>query len=470
MKSAALPEGLESIIPSQVKKARAYSAYRPTTVWGLDSLPAHWREKPLKRVIRINTDKLPDSTDPDHEIEYVDIGNVTLEKGITSTERLRFETAPSRARRLVREGDTIVSTVRTYLKAVAQITMRSENLVVSTGFAVLRAGSELDPGYLYRLIQSEAFVGRIMAHSVGVSYPAINASDIGSFSIQIPPLDEQRAIAKFLDHETAQLDQLISKNETMLQRLDEARLIFVSRAVNIGINSDAALIQSTIPWLGRIPAHWKIKRLKHFIKQIEQGWSPQCENRPAEPGEWGVLKVGCMNSGVYDEAENKALPSNVKAEQHYEVHIGDVLMSRSNTAELVGAVGRVRATQGHIMVCDKLYRIAFAVDRLNPDYAIHLLRSISARQQIERDATGASASMKNISNDRVENLLFAIPDTTEQATILAHIEARTKRIDCLIGGVKSVLARLKQYRAALISTAVTGEIDVCNYRPEAICQ
>jgi hypothetical protein len=103
------------------RKAKGYAEHRPSDVWGIASLPAHWREKPLKRLASINTDKLQDTTDPDYEIEYVDIGNVTLKAGIGSTQRFRFEVAPSRARRLVRNGDSIVSTVRTYLRAVAQI-------------------------------------------------------------------------------------------------------------------------------------------------------------------------------------------------------------------------------------------------------------------------------------------------------------------------------------------------------------
>jgi type I restriction enzyme S subunit len=120
-------------------------------VWGVRRIPVHWTEKPLKHIVSINSDKLPDSTDPDFELEYVDIGNVSLTDGITSTERLRFETAPSRARRRVRHGDTIVSTVRTYLKAVAHIIEPPANLVVSTGYAVLRAKSALFHEYLYRL-------------------------------------------------------------------------------------------------------------------------------------------------------------------------------------------------------------------------------------------------------------------------------------------------------------------------------
>lgn len=454
----------------RTRHGRPHEAYRPSRVWGVETLPTHWAEKPLKRIADINTDKLSDSTDPDFELEYVDIGNVTLTEGVTSTERLRFENAPSRARRLVRDGDTIVSTVRTYLKAVAHIVTPPQNLVVSTGFAVLRGREAIHAPYLYRLAQSEAFVQAIVAHSVGVSYPAINASDIGRFYVPLPPRDEQRAIAAFLDRETARIDALISKKQRLIELLQEKRSSFISLAVTRGIDADVDTRESGVPWLGLIARHWRVEKFKYRFRRIEQGWSPQCDNRLTESGDWGVLKVGCMNTGIYDESENKALPQGMEPIPRYEVRVGDLLMSRSNTAELVGSVGRVHATQGRIMLCDKLYRIAIDESKLNPDYAVHLLRSRAARLQLERDATGASASMKNISNDRVGNLVFAFPKLQEQARILNHVTPRLEELDALIERIRDGIDRLREYRSALISAAVTGKIDVRNCREDIPCQ
>src|SRR5690606_22823712 len=121
-----------------------------------------------------NDETLPENTDDQYVIEYVDISSVDLVQGITSTECMPFEKAPSRARRVVKHGDTLVSTVRTYLKAIATISTPPENLIVSTGFAVIRAGDEIDAGFLSYYLQSEGFVNAVVANSIGVSYPAIN--------------------------------------------------------------------------------------------------------------------------------------------------------------------------------------------------------------------------------------------------------------------------------------------------------
>ena len=232
----------------------------------MSRVPIHWDEKPLKHVVAINTEKLGDSTDADIELEYVDIGNVTLTEGITSTERLRFEVAPSRARRIARDGDTIVSTVRTYLKAVAYISDPPPNLIVSTGFAVLRPSNALRPRFLYRLVQSEAFVQAIVAHSAGVSYPAINPDRcLARSTYLLPPLPEQREIAAWLDDRTRRIDELVAAKRRLIELLAEQRTAVITRAVTKGLNPDAPMKPTGIDWLGKVPKHWTVAQCMRAI-------------------------------------------------------------------------------------------------------------------------------------------------------------------------------------------------------------
>ncbi|GIW43787.1 MAG: hypothetical protein KatS3mg077_1069 [Candidatus Binatia bacterium] len=194
-------------------------------------IPAHWEVKPLKFTVTMNPDVLDEGTNPDYEILYIDVGNVDSTGAIQGTESLRFENAPTRARRKVRAGDTILSTVRTYLEAVAFMTDPPDNLIVSTGFAVLRPGQNADPKFVWRLVQSQHFVDAVVSHSEGVGYPAINPSRLGRLVVWLPPLPEQRAIAAFLDRETAKIDALIAKVRQAIERLREYRTALISAAV-----------------------------------------------------------------------------------------------------------------------------------------------------------------------------------------------------------------------------------------------
>ncbi|MBW6503093.1 hypothetical protein K0B90_02290 [bacterium] len=160
------------VAESELRRFRPYPAYKDSGMDWLGEVPGHWGVIPLKFAVKMNPDDLPDSTPDDFRITYVDIGSVTQEKGISCTEEYDFINAPSRARRRVHEGDTIISTVRTYLKAVAAIQNPPDNMVVSTGFAVLRASDGVNANFLSRAVQSDLFISRVVSLSEGVGYSA----------------------------------------------------------------------------------------------------------------------------------------------------------------------------------------------------------------------------------------------------------------------------------------------------------
>ena len=133
----------------------------------------------------MNIETLPESTDPDYEFEYLDIGNVQTGKIVGDIEKHKFQNAPSRARRIVENGNTIISTVRTYLKAVLYIKNEFSKYIVSTGFAVLKPKKEVIPYFLYLAVQNHPFINMVTAKSVGASYPAINPTTLGLSLIHI---------------------------------------------------------------------------------------------------------------------------------------------------------------------------------------------------------------------------------------------------------------------------------------------
>ena len=175
------------------------------------ALPPDWSSKRLKYLATYNDEVLAESTDEEKELDYVEISGVSLSRGIAEIERMTFGQAPSRARRKVRSGDILISTVRTYLRAIAKVDEASPDLIASTGFCVVRPNDDVDSGFLGWAAKSEPFVSAVVERSVGVSYPAINASELVTIDMPLPPLDTQQRIARFLDEKTARIDRLIER-------------------------------------------------------------------------------------------------------------------------------------------------------------------------------------------------------------------------------------------------------------------
>ena len=213
---------------------------KPSGVEWLGRVPEHWEVKRLKFVTSINDESLSKDEDPLRPIAYVNIGSVNSALGIEQAEEMVFEDAPSRARRLVNDGDTIVSTVRTYLGEIAPVADPRPDMVVSTGFAVIRP-RRVDAGFVSWALREGRIVAAIVARSTGVSYPAVNAPEIGELFVTLPPLGEQRAISAFLDRETERIDSLATKMRLLIERLSEYRTALITAAVTGKIDVRASL-------------------------------------------------------------------------------------------------------------------------------------------------------------------------------------------------------------------------------------
>lgn len=193
----------------------------------IGEIPEHWVIKKLKYVCSFNDEVLSETTG-NIKIKYVEIGDVDFHEGITNHTEYAFIDAPSRARRITRVNDVIISTVRTYLKAIAKI--EEDNLVVSTGFAVLRA-KEINSSYLSYALMNESFVSEVLASSTGVSYPAITASSLSSIPIAIPPIEEQIVISNYLFQKCSIINSNINIHKQQILLLQERKQIIINEVV-----------------------------------------------------------------------------------------------------------------------------------------------------------------------------------------------------------------------------------------------
>lgn len=321
------------------------------------------------------------------------------------------------------------------------------------------ANYKLDKSYFYWLLKAvTVHVENQTSGIIGLVH--VTKEDLGNIRVPVAPPEEQRAIAAFLDRKTAQIDAVVARKQRLIERLQEKRQALISHAVTKGLDPHAPIKDSGIEWLGEIPAHWTAERLKFSITKIEQGWSPQCDSRPAEVGEWGVLKVGCVNRSEFDSNEQKALPEELAPVTQYEIRDGDILMSRGNTRELVGSAALVKAVRQKLLLCDLLYRFRSRPQKVDSQFLVMQLRSPVVRYQIEREATGTSASMKKIGQETIRSFWIVLPPIEEQRQIIVHIAEQAEYIDKMTDRILTQITKLQEYRQTLISAAVTGKIDV----------
>jgi len=409
--------------------------------------------KKLKYVVTTNNDVLSEKTDGDYEIEYVDISSIDGNTGIKKADVILFKDAPSRARRLVIDGDVIVSTVRTYLKAIAKIESPKPNLVVSTGFAVIRP-RKIESNYLAHLFFHENLLDEIISRSVGVSYPAINSSEIVCIPIPIPCLNEQTAIANFLDLKTSEIDEIIADKKRLLELYEEEKTAIINKAVTKGINPNAPMKDSGIEWLGEIPEHWEVKKLKYIISaKLMYGANESAdEENKDNPRYIRITDIG--NDGNLNDETFKSLPPE-KAKE-YLLTEGDILFARSGAT--VGKTYHFKNYKGEACFAGYLIKASPIKNVVISDFLY--LYTKSGAYENWKGSIFNQATIQNIGADKYAYLEVPVPAINEQKSIVHHIESECSRIDFKKARTEELIELLTEYRTALISEAVTGKIKV----------
>ena len=434
-----------------------YPEYKDSGVEWLGEVPGHWEVVRLNTTATCNDEVLLESTAEDYEIEYVEISGVQAGQGITETATLPFGNAPSRARRVVRDGDVLISTVRTYLRAIAQVKSPPENMIASTGFAVLRP-RRIDSRFLGYACHAEGFVSDVIARSVGVSYPAINASELARLPIPLPTAPEQTAIATFLDRETAKIDALVAEQEKLIALLQEKRQAVISHAVTKGLNPNVPMKDSGVEWLGEVPGHWAVGKCGFYL-QILSGFAfpssgftdDDSDHRLLRGANVGVSRLKWDDTVYWKRSEDDGLDD-------YEMVEGDLVIGMDRP--LIGEGMRVAKVTAEDLPSLLLQRVASLKvgNKLHADYLHYLLASEMFVAHFSPETTGVS--VPHISPDQINKFIIPIPPMSEQLAIVNDVKRLLAEFGGLIAESEIAVGLLQERRTALISAAVTGQIDV----------
>lgn len=351
-----------------------------------------WVSTTLGQIAHIN----PESTngvEADRVIKYVDLSSVSAGRGIDESlvAEYKFRHAPGRARRLVRKGDVLVSTVRPYLRGSARVEANLDGQVASTGFAVLRAGKGIEPGFLWLLARSDGFVTHLVARATGSNYPAVRPPDVASFPVLLPPPSEQRRVVDLAG--------------AVEEAADAVSRLVVALQKGLNATREEAL-----------QADFRRGRMSDLIERIDAGRSPAGVNRLPTPTERAVLKVSAIRPGFFDKNEVKVVPESAHLPEGSRVREGDILVSRANTQELAGIACRVGAVPENYYLCDKTLRLVPGPEA-DAGFLLEVLLSSDVRIQMRGAATGTSGSMKNISQAKLREMVVPVPSLEEQRSI-----------------------------------------------------
>ena len=295
--------------------------------------------------------------------------------------------------------------------------------------------------------------------------PGLDREDAYQRFAPLPVQKEQPAIARFLDHATDRIDRRIRAKEKLIALLEEQNQVLVHDAVTGRINVRTgkpypAYKPSGVEWLGNVPERWRVRRLKSLVARIDQGVSPQAENRLCDGDAWGVLKAGCVNGGVFRQKEHKRLAADFAFDPTLAIANGDVLASRaSGSPHLVGSVGRVSSLKYKLILSDKTFRLVFKHE-FNAEFMVLAMNSRYYREQVDRAISGAEGLANNLPLSSLRAFFLIVPPTQEQNDIVLKLREATSRLNAAAKRTKQEISLLHEYRTRLMADVVTGKLDV----------
>lgn len=425
-------------------------AYSDSGVWGDESVDP---ERDV-RVFRVS------DFDGDFRLNYAS----APPRSLSQKQRDKFVLSP---------GDLLVvkssgSAKQVVSGRVAVFNGNGESAYAASNFLMrLRPRPDVDARYLAYALGSPPTREWVADSVKTMTYPNISFKLYRNVAIPLIPLQDQRSVAMFLNglyerrdplpplpKYLAEQRRIVAKIDQLAAKIDEARGLRERT-----LDEVRALIQSARRTaIGDSPgSDWLA--LTDVVENIENGWSPQCLKRPAANGEWGVVKVGAVSFGAFDPAENKALPASLAPRPQHEIRQGDLLMSRANTLDLVGACAYVHETPARLLLCDKIFRFVFRRGgRLAPKYLDQVLKSPALRAQIVAGATGTSPTMKNIAKAKIMRLRLPVPPVPEQRRIVAYLDELQAKVDRLKALQAQTAAELDALLPSILDKAFKGEL------------
>lgn len=435
-----------------------YRGYKPSAVGWIRDTPQHWRLKRLKYIANRADAKVDaDETNP---LPYV--GLEQIDPWMGRLIGLDEDMVPTGVSNRFQPGDTLFGKLRPYLAKACNVDFEG---LCSSELLVLR-GKGYDRGFLLYQLLSHGFINLVDSSTYGSKMPRASWDFIGVCELPVPPPDEQQAIARFLDTKTAQIDMLVEQKRQLIARLKEKRSALIARTVTrglppeaakaVGLNPNPTLKDSGVQWLTHLPEHWVLSPLKRVVSMpITDGPHETPEFPPegvpfvsAEAVQDGRVHLSSMRGFISREAH--AIYSKKYCPKRDDIFI---VKSGSTTGKVA-----IVDFDDEFNVWSPLAAVRCDLKKAHPAFLFFALSSEYFQGLVQ--VSWSFGTQPNIGMGVIGNLTVVLPPPAEQVHIAAFLKIQTERFGTLLARAQAAIDRLTEYRQALITSAVTGKIDV----------
>ncbi|WP_286680619.1 restriction endonuclease subunit S [Tepidanaerobacter sp. EBM-49] len=423
---------------------KRYDKYKDSGIEWIGEIPEEWEVIPLKRIFKIINGGTPNSSEESYwngEIVWItpnDLSELT-EIYIRDSERKITEDGINNCSAKIVPKDSIIISTRA---PIGYIAIAGVNLCTNQGCKSLIPVSEINSKFFYYFILSINFYLNVLGQ--GTTFMELSNSNLSMVELLKPPIDEQISIANFLDQKTAEIDDLITDKEKLIELLQEKRQAVITEAVTKGLNPNVKMKDSGIEWIGDIPEGWEITKLK-YICSITMGQSPKSEEYSREEGGLPFLQGNAEFTELYPHPKIYCDTANKRSK------VNDILLS-------------VRAPVGKMNISNRVYGIgrglcAITAQKVHLKYLWYSMNV--SLEELSINSQGSTFEAVTVAD--VNNLSAIVPPTDEQISIANFLDQKTAEIDSLVSEIQEQIQKLREYRQALIFEAVTGKIDVRDY-------
>ncbi|OOF55382.1 hypothetical protein BKK56_06490 [Rodentibacter genomosp. 2] len=415
---------------------KRYESYKDSGVEWLEEVPEHWEVRKVKHIFRLVVEPAPKNNSQELLSVYSDIGV----KPRAELEERGNKASTTDGYWVVKKGDIIINKLLAWMGAIG---LSDYNGITSPAYDVLRPYQKIDGKFFHYLFRTNLCLSEFKKKSRGIMDMRLRLyfEELGNIFVPFPQYSEQQRISQYLDDKTTKIDHAISLAEKQIELLKEHKQILIQRAVTKGLDSNVEMKDSGVEWIGEVPAHWEVKKLK-FVLVLSNNKE---ESKNSDKRYIGMENVESFTGKINDTI----LSAEGVANSFYknEILFGKLrpYLTKSYLADFDG-------------VCSTEFLVYKTTQNMNNHFALSIFLSHGFINTVNSSTYGSK--MPRANSEFLSNMLLPIPPLEEQQQIAQYLYDKTAKIDYAISLKQQHIEKLKEYKSVLINDVVTGKVRV----------